>query len=282
MIICVVLPVITVISLYIVGSCWCHIWAIGKNWREAWSLVVLQVAVLFVGRLLHSTTLGLCWLLFLLGLLCQQLLHHSTLQHELVLQLSLLSLSELRELLYDVLTVFKTKSTDYLPSFAVPLSLRYIIVLLTHVHVSSCISGVFFPAVVKARVLFLQLLCTTSYMFLPLRLPFANLLSHLVLHLQILYQSIHKFVLRVHEEVLSQTSLGHRSLQLTFLKCLILKSTLLLASHLLRRLDLIHHILIIKVRLLVLTSFPVITGGHVLLLTLALHILAELVSNLIN
>ena len=136
-------------------------------------------------------------------------MHHATLQHQLALQLGLLGLRQLAQFLYDVLPVLQSEGSDYFTGFAVTLGLSHVIVLLTHVHISSCISGVFFPAIVKARVLFFQLLCTTSYMFLPLRLPFANLLSHLVLHLQILYQSIHKFVLRVHEEVLSQTSLGH-------------------------------------------------------------------------
>lgn len=134
-------------------------------------------------------------LLFLPRLLHQHLLHHATLQHQLILELSLLRLSELRQFLNDVLAVFETESSNDLSSFAVPLRLRHIVVLVAHVHVTRCIRGVLFAAVVEARELLLELLGASSHVLLPLRLPLTDLRSQLGLNLQILNKAINEFIL---------------------------------------------------------------------------------------
>ena len=177
---------------------------------------VFHVAVLFVRRLLlFDSVCRVC-----LFLVSHDLLNHAALQHELVLELSLLSLSQLRKLLYDVLTVFETESADYLTSLAVSLSLRHIIVLFTHVHVPCSISGVFFAAVVQARELLLELLSAPSNMLFTQSFLLTDLRSQLCLNLQILNKTINEFVLGLSYEVRVQ-SLGERAFELAFIDLLL-------------------------------------------------------------
>lgn len=168
--------------------------ALPKIGRKRHSLIIFQVAVFFIGGLL-LTPLRLSGILLFLPLVGKHLLHHTALEHQLILQLCLLSLGQLREFLYDVLAIFQTECTNDFASFAITLCLRHIIVLFTHMHVPCSISGVLLAAVVEAGVLLLELLGTASHVLLPLGFPLAHLRGHLILHLQILDQSIHKFVL---------------------------------------------------------------------------------------
>ena len=152
-------------------------------------------------------TLGYRRLLLLPHLLGQHLLHHTTLQHQLVLKLSLLSLRELRQFLNDVLAIFESESSNYFPCLAIPLSLRNIVMLFTHMQVASRVCGVLLAAVIEAGELFLELLGTSSHVLLPRRFSLTDLRSQLVLHLQILNNASNELILRLSDEVRGQ-SLG--------------------------------------------------------------------------
>ena len=155
-------------------------------------------------------------LLFLPGLLDEHLLHHAALQHQLILQLRLLSLRELRQFLNDVLAVFETESSNDFPSLAITLRLRNIVVFVSHVHVAGRVCCVLLPAAVEAWELLLELLGTTSYMLFALSFPLTDLRSQLCLNLQILNKTINEFVLRLSNEVGVQ-SLGERAFELAFI-----------------------------------------------------------------
>ena len=148
-----------------------------------------------------TVNLGSGRLILILPLFCEHLLHHTALEHQLVLQLCLLGLSQLRELLYDILPVFQTKSSNYFTSFAITLRLCDIVVLFTHMHIPGCIRSILLATVVEARVFFFEFLGTSSDMLLPLCLSFAYLRGHLILHLKILNQTIYKLILGLHQEV---------------------------------------------------------------------------------
>lgn len=158
-------------------------------------------------------------LVLLPGLLNEHLLHHAALQHELILQLRLLSLRELRQFLNDVLAVFETESSNDFPGLSITLRLRDIIVFVPHVHVTCSVCGVLLSAVVEAWELLLELLSAPSDVLLTLRFPLTDLRSELSLNLQILNKTINEFVLRLGNEVGVQ-ALGERAFQLAFIDLL--------------------------------------------------------------
>ena len=156
---------------------------------------------MLVSALIH------CRLVFLPGLLLQHLLHHAALQHELILQLRLLSLRELRQFLNDVLAVFETESSNDLSGLSITFCLRNIIMFIPHMHVTRSISCVLLSTVVEAWELLLELLSASSDMLFTLSFPLTDLRSKLCLNLQILNKTINEFVLRLSNEVRVQ-SLG--------------------------------------------------------------------------
>ena len=143
-------------------------------------------------------------MLLLLTWLLGYLLKHAALHHQLVLELRLLLLSKLWQFLYNVSSILKPECSYNFPGLAISLCLGNIIMLLSHMHVPGSIGGVFFSTVVKAGELLLEFFGASSNMLLPLSLSFAHLRSHhLVLNLEILYQTIYKFILLISEIVLS-------------------------------------------------------------------------------
>lgn len=96
-----------------------------------------------------------------------------------VFELVLLSLGEHAQLLNDLRVALQATVAYYVPRLAVPLSLRHLVVLRAHVHVTSCVSGVLLAAVVEARELLLEVSCAPSDVFFARnKFPFPALNFH--------------------------------------------------------------------------------------------------------
>ena len=152
------------------------------------SLIVFQMTVFLVGCVLVTVCIVTGLLLLLPLVLFQHLVHHSALDHQLVLKLSLLSLGQLRQLLNNILPVFQTKSPDYFPSLAVPFGFGHVVVLISHVHVSCCVGGVLFATIVEAGEFFLQLFGAPANVLFSQGFSLALVARQVVLHFQILNQ----------------------------------------------------------------------------------------------
>ena len=108
-------------------------------------------------------------------------------------------MSQLRQLIYNLNVVFEPTGSDYFPCFSIPLSLGYLVVLLSHMHVPGCIGGVLLAAVVKARKVLGKLLSASSHMLFPLVIPL-DLISHSDVLDKVVHQLLSFFLV---------TDLGH-------------------------------------------------------------------------
>ena len=90
------------------------------------------------------------------------------LQKKLTLQLLLLLFSQKTQFRHNFSVVFQTTLLDYISCFSISLCLCNFVVFFSHVHVSGCVSCVFFTAVVETLKLFFKLFGAPSNMFFSL------------------------------------------------------------------------------------------------------------------
>ena len=102
----------------------------------------------------------------------------ASLQNKFALKLHLLDVGQLGQLVAHLFSAFKSAIADDVSGFAISFGLGYFIVFLSHVHVTSRVSSVFFAAIVQTRELFIQFFGGSSDVFLA-RHVFSGVLSGL-------------------------------------------------------------------------------------------------------
>ena len=100
-----------------------------------------------------------------------------SLHHQLILQLLLLLFSMKPKLTNYFWVILQSTFFDDVTCFSISFCLCNFVMLLTHVHIPSSISGIFFSTVIKTWELLFQFFCTSSNMLLSLLFTF-DLHSH--------------------------------------------------------------------------------------------------------
>ena len=84
------------------------------------------------------------------------------------------------------------EKSDYFSCFPIPFSLRYIVMLLSHMHIPCCICSIRLSTIIQARELLIKLFGRSTVDFLSLSLTFANLdLVSVVLHIEVVDKTVH-------------------------------------------------------------------------------------------
>lgn len=84
------------------------------------------------------------------------------------MKLLLLLFSQKAQFRHNVIIVFKTTFLDYVSGFSISFGFSNFVVFFSHVHISGCVSCVFFPAVIEALKFLLKLFSTSSNMLFSL------------------------------------------------------------------------------------------------------------------
>ena len=97
----------------------------------------------------------------------------------------MLCFSQKTQFRHNFIVVFQPTFSDYISSFPISFCLCDFIVLLSHVHVSGCVSSIFFTAVIKTLKLLFKLFGTPSNMFFSMVFSFRHF--HIVTAYNLVY-----------------------------------------------------------------------------------------------
>lgn len=101
------------------------------------------------------------------------------------MKLLLLLFSQKAQFRHNFIVVFKTTLLNYISGFPVSFCFCHFIMFLSHMHVSGCISCIFFSTVIEALKLLFEFFGTSSHMFFSL--VFSLLHVHIVTAYNFIY-----------------------------------------------------------------------------------------------